>query len=126
MIRTHSLGVPHRVAFSNGGQTAHADVPADKGGAGDGFGPHDLLEAALATCMAITVEKTAAAHAIPLESVEVRVRLDRADPDAVGLIYSLEFRGALDAEQRGTLERAASRCPVQRTLTGRLTCRAEG
>lgn len=126
MIRSHSLGVPHRVAFSNGDHSADADLPAAKGGAGLGFGPHDLLEAALATCMTITVEMYAAKHGIPLVSAAAEVRLDRSDPDAVILIYSLTFEGSLTAEQRESLRNAASRCPVQRTLTGRLSLRAEG
>ena len=44
MIRAHSLGVPHRVEFTNGETTSAADVPKAKGGAGCGFGPHELLE----------------------------------------------------------------------------------
>ena len=126
MIRSHSLDIPHRVAFSNGGHSAHADLPKEKGGAGSGFGPHDLLEAALATCMTITVAMYAAKHGIPLESAAAEVRLDRTDPDAVAVIYSLTFEGALTEAHREALRVAASKCPVQRTLTGRTTCRAEG
>ena len=126
MIRSHSLGVPHRVAFSNGEHTAHADLPAAKGGAGSGFGPHDLLEAALATCMTITVEMYAAKHGIPLESAAAEVRLDRTNPDAVGVIYLLTFQGSLTDDERDALRVAASKCPVQRTLTGCMTCRTEG
>ncbi len=125
MIRSHSLGVPHRVVFSNGEHAADADLPAAKGGAGSGFGPHDLLEAALATCMTITVEMYAAKHGIPLESAAAQVRLDRNDPDAVALIYSLTFEGPLSEDQRESLRVAASKCPVRRTLMGRLSCRAE-
>ena len=123
MIRAYGLGIPHRVAFSNGSHSAVADLPAAKGGAGLGFGPHDLLEAALATCMAITVEMYAAKHGIPLESVAAEVRLDRTAPDAVEVIYSLTFGGPLTEEQRESLRTAASRCPVQRTLAGRMSCR---
>lgn len=124
MIRSESSGVPHRVTFTNGEITADADVPKIKGGDGHGFGPHELVEAALATCMAISVEKYAAEHAIPLDSVAVEVRLDRSRPTEVALVYSLTFRGALTEEQRNALELAASKCPVQRTLSGPLVCRS--
>jgi len=125
VIRSESSGVPHRVTFTNGEITADADIPKIKGGAGHGFGPHELVEAALATCLAITCEMYAEKYAIPLESVAVEVRLDRGSPPDVQLVYSLAFRGALSDDQRSALRSAASRCPVQQTLTGRLICRAE-
>ncbi len=124
MIRARSLGVPHRVEFTNGETTAVADVPKGKGGAGCGFGPHELVEAALATCLTISVEKCAAEHGIPLESVEAEVRLDRSLHSEVRLIYSLAFRGAITEEQRDLLKAAAAQCPVQRTLAGTIACRA--
>ena len=46
MIRSSSLDVPYRTAFTNGSHAAVADVPREKGGDGQGFGPHELLEAA--------------------------------------------------------------------------------
>ena len=123
MIRSQSLGVPHQVSFGNGDYSSTADVPKEKGGAGVGFGPHDLLEAALATCLAISVEMYAAQHGIPLESVRAEVTLDRSQPGEASLRYSLVFQGAITEEQKQSLQIAASKCPVQRTLTGRLTCR---
>ena len=123
VIRSHSLGVPHRVVFTNGETTAVADVPKEKGGAGCGFGPHELVEAALATCLTISVEMCAAKHGIPLESVEAEVRLDRSLRSEVQLIYSLAFHGTITEEQRSLLKLAAAQCPVQRTLTGKITCR---
>jgi putative redox protein len=93
-----------------------ADVPLEKGGNGDGFGPHDLIEAALATCMAITVRKTAETEAIPLVDVRCDVRLDRTDPTAAVLRYALAFQGPLTTEQEARLREAASGCPVSRTL----------
>ena len=54
MIQVTSLDLPHQTAFSNGAFNSVADVPLEKGGAGKGFGPHDLLEAALATCLRFT------------------------------------------------------------------------
>lgn len=126
MIRSHSLGIPHQVTFTNGVTTATADVPKEKGGAGCGFGPHELLEAALATCLTISVELYAAKHQLPLESVTAEVHLDRSLPTEIALVYSLVFQGSLSAEQRNLLTVAASRCPVQRTLSGKVTCRESG
>lgn len=118
MIRSTSLGVPYRTAFTNGTQDAIADVPVDKGGAGNGFGPHELLEAAFATCLTMTVQMYAAKHGIPLVGAQCEVRIDRSLPNAVTLNYTLTFDGPLTDEQTTQLRDAASRCPVARTLTG--------
>lgn len=124
MIRATSLSVPHQTPFSNGPHSGIADVPVEKGGAGAGFGPHELLEAALATCVAITVRLAAEKHGFPLESATCEVRLDRSNPDAVTLNYDLTLLGPLSHEQIAHLRDAASRCPVTKTLTGGLRVRA--
>lgn len=118
MIRSSSLDEPYQTAFTNGSHDAVADVPVEKGGAGKGFGPHELLEAAFATCLTMTVQMYAAKHGLPLHSAECEVRIERSVSDAVTLHYALTFDGPLTAEQSGRLREAASRCPVARTLSG--------
>ena len=118
MIRSSSLGVPYQTAFTNGSHEALADVPVEKGGAGIGFGPHELLEAAFATCLTMTVQMYAAKHGLPLEGATCEVRIDRSVPNAVVLNYDLTFDGPLTDEQSARLREAASRCPVAKTLTG--------
>ena len=118
MIRSEGLDQPYRTSFTNGSFEAVADVPIEKGGAGEGFGPHDLIEAALATCIAMTVRMAAAKHGFPLQRVRCEVRIDRSQPEHVTLNYDLTLGGPLTAEQQAKLREAASRCPVARTLTG--------
>lgn len=118
MIRASSLGVPYQTAITNGTHHAVADVPVAKGGAGQGFGPHELLEAALATCLTMTVQMYAGKHGIPLAGAHCEVRIDRSVPDAVTLSYTLTFDGPLSDVQSAQLRDAASRCPVARTLSG--------
>lgn len=72
MIRASENAVPYQTAFSNGTHTAVADVPMEKGGAGQGFGPHELLEAALATCLTMTVRMAAEHLGIPLAGTAAR------------------------------------------------------
>lgn len=50
----------------------------DKGGGNQGFRPHELLEAALATCMNIHLRMYAANHGIELGEVTTKVTLDRS------------------------------------------------
>ncbi|HEY2908979.1 MAG TPA: OsmC family protein [Gemmataceae bacterium] len=121
MIQATSLATPFQTSFTNGSHEAVADIPIEKGGAGSGFGPHELLEAALATCIAMTVRMSAAKHGIPLAGVQCEVRIDRTTPDSVILNYALEFDGPLSEEQAAKLRGAANRCPVARTLTGAIS-----
>lgn len=123
MIRAASLDAPYRTSFTDGTRTATADVPAEKGGAGEGFGPHELLEAAFATCLTMTVRMYAAKHGFPLAGAECEVRIDRSIPGAVTLDYALDFVGPLTDEQAARLREAAGRCPVAKTLSGAITLR---
>ena len=117
MITAHSAHTPLGVAFSNGRETGRAETTPDKGGTGEGFRPHELLEAALATCMGITVRMYARDHGIPLDDVAVTVTLDGSREGGSVFRYSLEFQGDLTEAQREKLARAAAVCPVKRTLS---------
>jgi putative redox protein len=125
MIRAAGLAGPFLAEFTNGSRTASADVPVAKGGGGNGFGPHELLEAALATCLTMTVQMAAAKHSYPLTGVRSEVRIDRSKPGEVTLNYSLVFDGPLSDEEINRLRAAAAECPVGRTLTGRIALQAE-
>lgn len=51
MIRTDSQPAKFQAQFTNGVQVSVSDTTPDKGGGNLGFRPHELLEAALASCM---------------------------------------------------------------------------
>ena len=123
MIQARSLETSHQTSFSNGSHSATADVPVEKGGAGGGFGPHELLEAAFATCLTMTVRMYAAEHGFPLDGVGCEVRIDRTVPGSVALDYFLTLDGPLSDEQRARLRSAAGRCPVAKTLGGVIALR---
>lgn len=118
MIRAEILPTPNQISFTNGRHTAVTDVPIEKGGAGNGFGPHELIEAALATCVAMNVRIAAEKHEIPLVNVICEVRIDRSVPGQATLRYEVELDGPLSAEQVAQLQEAAGSCPVSKTLGG--------
>ena len=120
MIRTQSLPELFRSAVNNGVHEIHTDAPVSKGGEGTGFGAHDLLEAALATCINMAVRMYAVGHAIPLERVATSVQLERPDPEHVVFTDALELGGELSSEQRQQLANVADACPVRQTLSKRL------
>jgi putative redox protein len=104
--------------------TLVSDVPAAVGGEDAGPEPHDLLDAALGACTAITVTMVARRKQMPLEDVRVEVTREEA-----GGLYTLSRRvelvGALDDAQRAYLLGIANKCPIHKALTGRFEIRTE-
>lgn len=94
----------------------------EKPPAGEDAGPdpYDLLLAALGTCTSMTVAAHARRSGIPLVSVEVQLRRTRLAPGLERIDREIALDGPLDADQRTHLREIAERCPVHRTLTGRI------
>jgi putative redox protein len=121
LIQTTSLPGAYRTDFANGQARAVADAPLDKGGGGAGFGPHELLEAALATCISMAVRMRADKRGIALDGVSTTVRLDRSLADRVAFEFATVYTGSLSAEDRKQLDEAANTCPVLQTLSKKIT-----
>ena len=119
-----------------GGHTIIADEPVAVGGMDTGFGPYDLLLAALGACSAMTVRLYAERKNWPLDRVRVQLRHSRvhasdcADCETRGDTHideiekRITLNGALDAEQRARLLEIAGRCPVHRTLESEIKIRS--
>lgn len=103
-VRTHAIAVD--------------ELPA-VGGDDTGPTPHDLYDAAVASCKALTVLWYAKRKGIPVEGIEVSV--DRDDADERKGTYRLRTRlaltGALTAAQRDELLAVAGKCPVHKLMT---------
>jgi len=108
---------PHFLTIAeNGCHVLPADSRVEKGGSGNGFRPHELLEAALASCMDITIRMAANKYAIPLESVTTMVAVKRENRQ-VEYEYSIQLDGEMDDKQQAKLLASAERCPVRQTLS---------
>lgn len=95
-----------------------ADLDAELGGQHPS--PHDLLDAALAACTALTLELYARRKAMPLERVEVQVAHEKT-ATGQAMRRSLVLVGdKLTAADRENLLRIAQMCPVHKTLTGQI------
>jgi putative redox protein len=121
MIKTQSGDAPYLVRFTNGTQEALADVLPMKGGQGAGFGPHELMEASLATCINMWIRMQADKENIPVGAISVSVNLKRDDPNERIFEYSINIDGTLPEQQRAMLLQLADDCPVRKTLCKRIS-----
>lgn len=85
---------------------------------GDNFAPdpHQYLEVALAGCTAITVEMYAKRKKIPLESVDVRIKIVEEGPTNI-IKRNIKLQGNLSLEERVKLVEIAEKCPIHKFLT---------
>ena len=99
----------------NGRHTITTDEPVSLGGADRGPAPHELLPAALASCIATTIATYAANRDWDLEGLAVDVDYDtEARPRRFDV--AVQLPDGLSSEQVRRLERVAASCPVRRAL----------
>jgi putative redox protein len=88
---------------------------------GNGLGPdaHDLYDAALAACKAMTVLWYARKKGLPVTSLRAETRSDRSHErqGSYRLSTDLVVTGDLTESQVRELQSAAERCPIHRLMT---------
>jgi putative redox protein len=96
-----------------------ADATLEEGGDDAGPSPHDLYDAALGACKAITVMWYARKKGIPVEDVNTVVTRDDSGERAgiYKLTATLQIRGALSDAQLQELEAVAKKCPVHKLMS---------
>lgn len=118
---TEQVGAFRQVLhFDQGGHVTYADTAKDGGGGETAPSPHDLFDAALAGCKALTAHWYARQRGYPLERVTAVI--DRDDSKEreghYGLTVTMQFLGPqLTDEQRAKLLDVAGRCPVHKLMT---------
>lgn len=91
------------------------DEPVDVGGEGSAPAPHELLPAALASCVSTTLVMYARRKGWDLGEVRVDVSYDhRATPRRADI--TIRFGADLGAQQLELLEKVAAACPVRRSI----------
>jgi putative redox protein len=81
--------------------------------------PHDLYDASLAACKAITVMMCAEHKKMALESVEIEMESDnsRERQGEYELRPRLKFNGNLTEDEKQRLLQIADKCPVHKLMT---------
>jgi putative redox protein len=124
MIVCQDEKAAYRTQVSNGEFQTVADATVDHGGGGAGFRPHEFLEAALATCLNMTVRIFADRHGLALTGVQTTVSLDRTVAGQTVFEYDIKVSGDLTAEETQRILQAAKACPVHKTLSGAISFRS--
>lgn len=117
VVRDQTAPMRHEIHV--GRITIAADESVEEGGEGSGLSPHDLYDAALGACKALTVLWYAKHKGIAVEGIEVSVERD-ASQERAGLYRlstTLALSGNLSAGQREQLLQVAQKCPVHKLMT---------
>ncbi len=117
VVRDQTAPMRHEIHI--GRNSFATDVSPEQGGEGSGPSPHDLYDAALGACKALTVLLYAKHKNIPVEGIEVSVERD-ASQERSGiyrLSTELSLTGNLTASQREELLRIAQKCPIHKLMT---------
>jgi putative redox protein len=103
-VRQHAFAVDE--AEANGGEDA-------------GPSPHDVYDAALGACKALTVLWYANRKGIPVEDLRAAVERDAAEErkGVYRLRVTLAVTGALSDAQRQELLNVAAKCPVHKLMS---------
>jgi len=117
VVRDQAAPMRHEIHV--GHNSFATDAPVDEGGEDSGPSPHDLFDAALGACKAVTTLWYAKRKNIPVEGIEVIVDRDNSKERAGTYRLSAEMTltGNLTEEQRQDLLRVASKCPVHKLMT---------
>jgi putative redox protein len=117
VVRDHLAPMRHEIHI--GRHILSSDLSVEEGGGGSGPNPHDLYDAALGACTALTVLWYAKRRNIPVAGIEVSVERDATQERAgiYRLSTALTLTGDLSDTQREELLRAAQKCPVHKLMT---------
>ena len=116
---TRDLSQPMRHVVHVRDHQVAVDENAEVGGNDSGPSPHDLYDAALISCKALTLVWYAKRKGITLTDVQVTVERD-ASAERQGvyrLATTLHLGGDLSEAQRQELLTVAGKCPVHKLMT---------
>ena len=99
-------------------------APVDNNGDGSSFSPTDLVASALVSCIVTIMGIVAERDGVDLSDLTFRVEKHmRSDPRRIdSLPIQIQMPAGITATQRKKLERAATTCPVCRSLLPEIEC----
>ncbi|WP_028924882.1 OsmC family protein [Pseudonocardia acaciae] len=116
MVEASALPTPYQVRFRAGPNSGTADTLKNGVGGHAGPRPHELLEAALASCMTITARMALERMGVSGVEVNVEVELERTE-EASTFRYRLTLDPPQDDARYDEVVASIERSPVRRTLS---------
>jgi putative redox protein len=115
--RDQSLAMRHIVHVRN--HIISVDGAVEEGGVDAGPNPHDLYDAALGACKALTLVWYAKRKNIPVEDIQISLARDNSEErqGVYRLAASISLSGDLTEAQRQELLAVAEKCPLQKLMT---------
>lgn len=123
-VTTHRGQGPLQQVIEIGPHRLLTDVSPALGGEDSGPEPHDLLAAALAACTTLTVNLYARRKGYALDEVKISIKHGQ-EGEAYALHRSIHYVGALSEEEKQRLTDIANKCPVHKTLSGKIQITTE-
>jgi putative redox protein len=119
IVVTRDLSRKMKHTVSIGAHEFAVDEGPDNGGEDLGPTPHDVYDAALGACKALTVLWYAQRKGLPLQDVRATVERDDREErrGTYRLAVTLALGGPLDAAQRAELLAVAEKCPLHKLMT---------
>jgi putative redox protein len=122
MLTIHSRPIKYQCSLSQP-EKLIIDATADKGGTGLGIRPHELLEAALASCMNISLRKNAENMGVMLRNVETFVHVNRTVEGKTIFEYGYNILDDLDETSKEKIADILKDCAVRKTLSKQIEFR---
>jgi putative redox protein len=123
-VKTHRGTGPLQQVIEIGRHTILTDVGVDVGGEDSGPEPHDILAAALAACTTLTVTLYAKRKGWALDEIKVAIQHGQ-EGDTYALHRQIDYIGQLSVEEKARLTDIANKCPVHKTLSGKIAITTE-
>ncbi|MBN2394867.1 MAG: OsmC family protein [Candidatus Atribacteria bacterium] len=116
MVKCKNTGKRYQCIVKSKNYRLFSDTTKDKGGSEEGIRPHELLEAALASCLNMTIQMALDKLKIEAKNILVQVDLirDVKEKTIFDCIYRLDAK--LNDDQKKTLEESIVHCSVKDTL----------
>jgi putative redox protein len=119
VVEANSLPTPWQVEFRAGSHRGRADTVKNGVGGTDGLRPHELLDAAFASCLTISAGMALADLGCPDSDVTVHLMLDRGE-STTRFRYRVDLGPEAEPYRQAVMDRLLC-SPVRATLSRELT-----
>ena len=122
-IKVTNYGNHYSTEIIAGDHTLTTDEPIEDGGQNEGPTAFQMLLSSLGACTAITVRMYADRKKWDLKEIHVYLNMEKVienNEDVTKIYRKIEFEGNLDPDQIQRLMIISDKCPVHKTLEGKI------